>query len=105
MTGGPPLPLGERPAFLADLLVQLRPGAPLVFVTPSMSGSYFLPWLGQHAGELAGWVAVAPVGLQQWVESGALPADSQTKVSCAAALLCCVGGCAFRCKTAALRGS
>ncbi len=105
MTGGPPLPLGERPAFLADLLVQLRPGAPLVFVTPSMSGSYFLPWLSQHAGELAGWVAVAPVGLQQWVESGALPADSQTKVSCAVALLCCVGGCAFRCKTAALRGS
>ncbi|KAL4436963.1 hypothetical protein ABPG75_004102 [Micractinium tetrahymenae] len=80
VTGGSLLPLDARPAFLAELLRQLQPRPPLVVVTPSMSGSFFLPWLSRHAGELAGWVAVAPVGLQQWVEAGALPADSQAKL-------------------------
>ena len=79
LTGGQPLPASDRPAFLAELLVQLRVRRPLVLVTPSMSGSYALPWLTHHAGELAGWVAVAPVGLKQWVPPAG---EAQSKVGC-----------------------
>lgn len=80
VTGGAPLPLEARPAFLAALLARLQPAPPLVVVTPSMSGSYFLPWLTQHAEQLAGWVAVAPAGLRQWVEAGTPPAGSQAQL-------------------------
>ena len=45
-----------------------------------MSGSYVLPWLREHAEELAGWVAVAPVGLRQWKDSGGLSEGGQSKV-------------------------
>lgn len=81
VTGGAPLPLEARPAFLAALLARLQPAPPLVVVTPSMSGSYFLPWLTRHAEQLAGWVAVAPAGLRQWVEAGTPPAGSQAQAS------------------------
>lgn len=66
VTGGPALPPPARAAFLADLLRALHLQQPLVLVTPSMSGTYALPWLTEHAAELAGWVAVAPVGLRGW---------------------------------------
>lgn len=81
VTGGAPLPLEARPAFLAALLARLQPAPPLVVVTPSMSGSYFLPWLTQHAEQLAGWVAVAPAGLRQWVDAGTPPAGGQAQAS------------------------
>ncbi|PRW33891.1 alpha beta hydrolase domain-containing 14A isoform X3 [Chlorella sorokiniana] len=42
-----------------------------------MSSSYALPWISSHADELAGWVAVAPVGLSLWTNP---PAQSKTKV-------------------------
>ena len=86
-TGGQPIPASDCPAFLAELFKQLQVRQPLVLVTPSMSGSYALPWLTQHAGELAGWVAVAPVGLKQWVPPAG---EAQSKVRCAVA-------CAARC--------
>lgn len=64
LTAGQPLPLSDRPAFLTELLKQLQVRQPLVLVSPSMRGSYVLPWLTDHAGELAWRVAVAPVGLK-----------------------------------------
>ncbi|KAI7837087.1 hypothetical protein COHA_009085 [Chlorella ohadii] len=77
VTGGPSLALQERPAFLEQLLKALSVRQPLVLVIPSMSGSYALPWISSHADELAGWVAVAPVGLSLWTDP---PAHSKTKV-------------------------
>lgn len=76
VTGGVALPLPARPAFLADLLRALQVRQPLVLVTPSMSGSYALPYLSKHAAEVAAWVAVAPVGLASF----SAPDDSQSKV-------------------------
>jgi pimeloyl-ACP methyl ester carboxylesterase len=76
-TGGQALPPDSRGAFLQALLQALQVQQPLVIVTPSMSGTYILPWLADHAENLAAWVAVAPVGLQQWVQKGALQAASQ----------------------------
>jgi abhydrolase domain-containing protein 14 len=74
VTGGHSLALEERPAFLAQLLRALAVRQPLVLVTPSMSSSYALPWISSHADELAGWVAVAPVGLSLWTNP---PAQSK----------------------------
>ena len=39
-----------------------------ILVVPSMSGRYGLPFLHHHPERLIGFVAVAPVGLGQWLE-------------------------------------
>ncbi|EFN55558.1 hypothetical protein CHLNCDRAFT_134030 [Chlorella variabilis] len=77
VTGGQALPPNSRAAFLQDLLKALHVRQPLVLITPSMSGSYILPWLADHAAELTAWVAVAPAGLKQWVPQGVLEAASK----------------------------
>jgi abhydrolase domain-containing protein 14 len=39
-----------------------------IVVVPSMSGRYGLPFLHHHPERLIGFVAVAPVGIGQWLE-------------------------------------
>lgn len=52
-------------ALLAELLPMLARDHP-VLVTPSMSGRYVFPYLANHAADVAGFVALAPVGVQQY---------------------------------------
>ena len=40
--------------------------ADVILVSPSMSGSYALPWLMTNPTTAAGFVAVAPVGIAAW---------------------------------------
>jgi len=51
----------------ADLLAELLPalglGSSTVLVAPSMSGRYAFPYLASHASQVAGFVALAPVGI------------------------------------------
>jgi len=49
--------LDEVVAFIAD---------DVVLVSPSMSGSYSLPWLATNPGSAAGFVPIAPVGIGGW---------------------------------------
>jgi len=54
----------DRAGFLSALLAQLSP-APVVLVSPSMSGSYAVPLVtSEHADQVLGWVPVAPVSTQ-----------------------------------------
>jgi abhydrolase domain-containing protein 14 len=82
ITGGTALNGAERAAFLEELLTALHAKQQLlVLVTPSMSGTYVLGWLADHAAELKAWVAVAPAGLKQWIPKGVLAsASKQPKV-------------------------
>ncbi len=52
-------------ALLAELLPVLALDHP-VLVTPSMSGRYVFPYLAAHAADVAGFVGLAPVGVQQY---------------------------------------
>lgn len=78
-TGGAPLPAAARGDFLDALVRALGLGGAssrLVLVSPSMSGSYAMPYLEARGG-VAGWVAVAPVGVAGFSERvAALPADA-----------------------------
>jgi abhydrolase domain-containing protein 14 len=58
-------------AWMEALVEALGLSRPVV-VSPSMSGRYSLPWVTSASGRVAGFVAVAPVGLPSW--RGALPA-------------------------------
>ena len=51
-------------ALLAELLPVLALDHP-VLVTPSLSGRYVFPYLATHAADVAGFVALAPIGVQQ----------------------------------------
>lgn len=53
--------------WLANVLDALQIATPVV-VSPSMSGRYSLPLATRGGGRLAGFVAVAPVGLPQYRE-------------------------------------
>jgi len=55
---------GSRPEFLLKLLNALNLNLPVI-VSPSMSGSYSLPFIVNHGEKLRGFVAVAPVGIAQ----------------------------------------
>ncbi len=62
---------GESPRFdhdpvqLIDEVVAFL-DADVVVVSPSMSGSYSLPWMATNQPTAAGFVPVAPVGISQW---------------------------------------
>ncbi|GAB4823057.1 hypothetical protein N2152v2_010103 [Parachlorella kessleri] len=79
VTGGQPLPEDQRGPFLAKLLRELGASPPVVLVTPSMSGTYALPYLSEHCKDLAAWIPIAPVGLKGWAESGNLPGEDARK--------------------------
>jgi len=51
--------------WLAQLLQQLVPRSRVVLVSPSMSGSYAVPYLQAHGddGVVASWMPVAPTGI------------------------------------------
>lgn len=52
----------------ADFLVALLPllaGQPVAVVSPSMSGAYSLPLLARRPGQVAAFVALAPVGIEE----------------------------------------
>jgi pimeloyl-ACP methyl ester carboxylesterase len=61
----------EPAAFLAELLAALGAGeqAPAVVVSPSMSGRFSLPLLAASPELFAGFVALAPVGIDEQVEA------------------------------------
>src|SRR5258707_299204 len=61
--------------FLLELLEQLRLERPIL-VSPSLSGSYSFPLVVNHPNKLAGFVAVAPVGIatyEQQLQGNPLP--------------------------------
>lgn len=59
-----PLEGGAWLAALFDALELER----AVLASPSMSGSYSLPFLAEHPERVAGFVALAPVGIPTWAE-------------------------------------
>ena len=67
-TGGAVLPPEERGEFLAALVKRLALRPPVVLVSPSMSGTYALPFLLHHLTDVAGWVSVAAIGWQSLIE-------------------------------------
>lgn len=65
--GSEPGPL-PREAFLVAFLEVVGLSRPLVLVSPSMSGAWSLPLLADHHNRLAGFVALAPVGVDAWAD-------------------------------------
>jgi len=49
--------------WLGELFIQLGATAPLLLAA-SMSGSYAFPYITEHAEEVSGFVAVAPIGIR-----------------------------------------
>ena len=64
-----PKTLEERTQFVQDLMNKLQIKRP-VFVSPSMSGSFSLPYVfeGEQGRNLRGYVPVAPVGTDRFSE-------------------------------------
>lgn len=58
---------GSQIMFLLELMMGLNLNKP-VLVSPSMSGNYSLPFIAKHSDKLAGYVAVAPVGITVFTE-------------------------------------
>ena len=54
----------SRAEFLRWLVPAVSDSPPVV-VSPSMSGSFSIPYVAQHASRLAGFVPVAPVGITE----------------------------------------
>jgi abhydrolase domain-containing protein 14 len=81
-TGGAPLPAAERGTFLDELVRALglhnsSSAKKVLLVSPSMSGSYAMPYLEAGGAAVSGWVAVAPVGAADFSKRvAALPADA-----------------------------
>ena len=46
---------------------------------PAACRTYAEPYISEHIGDLTAWVAIAPVGLQAWVEGGRLPSEEARK--------------------------
>ncbi len=57
-------PDGVAPEVLLEQLLPVLHLRRPVLVSPSMSGRYVLPYLSEHAAEAAGFVALAPVGVE-----------------------------------------
>ena len=53
---------GSRPEFLRELIEELKLNQPIL-VSPSMSGSYSLPFIVKYSAMLRGFVPIAPVGI------------------------------------------
>ena len=58
---------GSREGFLLILIEALNLNLPII-ISPSMSGSYSLPFLANHGQKLRGFVPVAPVGISRYGE-------------------------------------
>lgn len=56
---------GYQQQFLLEFLEKLNLDKPII-ISPSMSGSYSLPLVTCHSDRLRGFVAVAPVSIQQY---------------------------------------
>ena len=52
-----------RDEYLHQAFGQLWPGNRFVIVSPSMSGEFSLPFVARHPDRVAGYVPVAPVGI------------------------------------------
>ncbi|MAG71291.1 MAG: alpha/beta fold hydrolase [Vicinamibacterales bacterium] len=52
--------------YLAKALETLLPGEKVAIVSPSMSGGFSLPFVVRHADRVAGFIPVAPVGVNQY---------------------------------------
>ncbi|XP_015907734.2 putative protein-lysine deacylase ABHD14B [Parasteatoda tepidariorum] len=59
----PAVKISDKGSFLQSLLESFNMEKPVI-VSPSMSGSYALPFLVKHSEKLAGYVPVAPVGIE-----------------------------------------
>ena len=55
--------------FMEDLVTALKlDSSPFILVSPSMSGKYSLPYLVAHPEKVKGYVPVAPVGTEEYVD-------------------------------------
>ena len=61
---------GSRGDFLSDLVnaLDLLRGGSVVIISPSMSGRFSLPFLISHPEKVKGYVPVAPVMTENYVE-------------------------------------
>ena len=55
-----------RDEYLARALGELLPAGRVVIVSPSMSGGFSLPFVARQSGRVAGYVPVAPVGIDTY---------------------------------------
>ncbi|HEY9849631.1 MAG TPA: alpha/beta hydrolase [Leptolyngbyaceae cyanobacterium] len=58
---------GSPAKVLLELIEQLKLNKP-VLISPSMSGSYSLPFIVNYPDKLSGFVAVAPVAIMMFIE-------------------------------------
>jgi pimeloyl-ACP methyl ester carboxylesterase len=56
----------SRDEYLHRMLGELWPSRRFVIVSPSMSGGFSLPFVTQHPDRVAGYVPVAPVGIDDY---------------------------------------
>lgn len=71
----------ERADFLRQLIRSVDVGRGVVVVSPSMSGSYSLALIAEDGPDsMTGFVAVAPVGIDQFAASMAGPVSLETLV-------------------------
>ncbi len=64
-TGGSSLIAEQKPRFVLDLVQNLHLRKP-VLISPSMSGTFSLPFLMEHPDELSAYVPIAPVGTNRF---------------------------------------
>eukprot|EP00472_Partenskyella_glossopodia_P005717 CAMPEP_0197530222 /NCGR_PEP_ID=MMETSP1318-20131121/31128_1 /TAXON_ID=552666 /ORGANISM="Partenskyella glossopodia, Strain RCC365" /LENGTH=235 /DNA_ID=CAMNT_0043085949 /DNA_START=49 /DNA_END=756 /DNA_ORIENTATION=+ len=61
---------GQSPVeFMEKLVTAEFGGEPVFVVSPSMSGTFSLPYISKHASSVSGFVACAPVGISQFASS------------------------------------
>ena len=58
-----------RDVYLSEAFEELWPGRRVVIVSPSMSGGFSLPLVARDPDSVAGYVPVAPVGIDQYREA------------------------------------
>lgn len=69
---------GDKADFLQELLLKLEATKPIL-ISPSMSGSYSIPFVIKYPQALGGFVPIAPVGTEK------LKANAQELMVCSVA--------------------
>ena len=62
------MPNSETTSFLLDVVEKLDLKSSLVIVSPSMSGRFSLPFVVEHPERVKGFIPVAPVQTEKFVD-------------------------------------